>query len=460
VHLEDAMRQKSRQLELPFGSQGEARRSTGSGEACSAMHRDERSGYNDAKLMERVVENANVVAALKRVEQNRGSPGIDGMSVETLRAYLRATWRELREQLLSGTYKPQPVKRQTIPKSDGGVRELGIPTALDRFIQQAVLQVLQPRIDPTFSPHSHGFRPGRSAHGAVREAQKYIQEGYAWVVDVDLEKFFDRVHHDVLMSRLAKRIADKRVLRLIRHYLEAGILVEGVVMARDRGTPQGGPLSPLLANVLLDEVDKELEKRGLRFVRYADDCNVYVRSRRAGDRGMQTLQRLYGRLQLRINEAKSTVARPWDRSFLGYSFWVSPEGAIRRSIAKKSLSAMKTRVRVTTRRRRGRSMRTVIEELRAYLPGWRNYFQLAETPEVLRALDGWIRRRLRGLQLKHWKNRDTIYRELRRRGLSETAASKVAGNARRWWKTSAKQINIAMPVAYFDSLGLPRLAAA
>ena len=260
--------------------------------------------------MERVVERGNVIVALKRVQKNKGSPGIDGMTVEALRGHLRETWPMLREQLLAGTYRPQPVKRQLIPKSDGGERELGIPTALDRFIQQALLQILQPQFDPTFSSHSHGFRPGRRAHDAVGEAQKYIQEGRRWVVDVDLEKFFDRVNHDVLMGRLAKRVADPRVLGLIRRYLDVGIMANGVVVERHEGTPQGGPLSPLLGNVLLDEVDKELAKRGHAFVRYADDLNVYVRSLRAGERVMETLRRLFAKLKLRINESEERGGAP------------------------------------------------------------------------------------------------------------------------------------------------------
>jgi RNA-directed DNA polymerase len=408
--------------------------------------------------MERVVERGNVVVALKRVQKNKGSPGIDGMTVEALRDHLRETWPALREQLLTGTYRPQPVKRQLIPKSDGGERELGIPTALDRFIQQAILQVLQPRFDPTFSSHSHGFRPGRRAHDAVCEAQKYIQKGRRWVVDVDLEKFFDRVNHDVLMGRLAKRIADTRVLGLIRRYLDAGIMVNGVVVERHEGTPQGGPLSPLLGNVLLDEVDKELEKRGHAFVRYADDLNVYTRSRRAGERVMQTLRCLFAKLRLRINESKSAVARPWSRKFLGYSFWTPKKGEVKRRVAAKALETMKHRVRAITSRSRGRSIPTVAAELRSYLLGWKQYFHLADTPGIFRNLDAWIRHRLRALQLKHWKREPTVYRELRARGLSERKAAKVASNTRSWWRNSGWEINIALPASHFDNLGVPRLA--
>ncbi len=408
--------------------------------------------------MERVVESDNVGAALKRVKQNGGSPGVDGMTVDELPKYLAENWSGIRTQLLEGTYQPLPVREVEIPKSGGGVRKLGIPTVLDRLIQQSILQVLQPMLDPTFSEHSHGFRPGRSAHGAVREAQRYIQEGKRVVVDVDLEKFFDRVNHDVLMGRLEKRIGDKRMLGLIRRYLNAGIMVNGVVMERYEGTPQGGPLSPLLANVLLDEVDKELEKRGLSFVRYADDLNVYVRSQRAGEDAMQTLRRLYARLRLRINEAKSAVGRPWNRKFLGYSFWVAPGKKVKRKVAAKALEAMKTRVRGITARSRGRAMKTVFEELRSYLPGWKAYFRLADTPNVLSKLDQWIRHRLRVLQLKHWKRYGRAYRELRVRGVDRHTAWRAARRMRSWWRIGTHQAMLfAFPTSYYDAAGVPRL---
>ena len=313
--------------------------------------------------MERVVERTNMQAALKRVKQNKGGPGVDGMTVKELDAHLIETWQTTREQLLAGSYQPRPVKRQEIPKAGGGVRELGIPCVLDRMIQQAILQVLQPIFDPTFSEHSHGFRPGRRAHDAVCAAQRYIQSGKQWVVDVDLEKFFDRVNHDVLMGKLEKRICDKRMLGLIRRYLEAGAMADGVVVERVQGTPQGGPLSPLLANVLLDEVDKELEKRGHAFARYADDCNVYVQSRRAGERVLAALRDLYAGLKLRINESKSAVARPWDRKFLGYSFLLTKKSEVKRCVAPKALAAMKERVRRLTSRVGGRSIERVIEGL-------------------------------------------------------------------------------------------------
>jgi group II intron reverse transcriptase/maturase len=458
VNLGDALHQKSRQLELPLAGGGETPTQERSGEASTAARETERSGKDDTRLMERVVERSNVIVALKRVQKNKGSPGIDGMTVEALRLHLRETWPVLREQLLTGTYRPQPVKRQLIPKSGGGMRELGIPTALDRFIQQALLQVLQPQFDPTFSEHSYGFRPGRRAHDAVCKAQKYIQEGRRWVVDVDLEKFFDRVNHDMLMGRLAHRIADRRVLGLIRRYLDAGIMADGVVTERQEGTPQGGPLSPLLANVLLDGVDKELEKRGHAFVRYADDCNVYVRSKRAGERVMAALREAFAKLRLRVNEAKSAVARPWTRKFLGYSFWIAADHQVKRKVARKALETMKHRVRALTGRSQGRSIDSVIGKLRSYLLGWKQYFRLADTPGVFRDLDGWIRRRLRSLQLGLWKNASTIYRKLRKLGTSDRVAKQVAANVKHRWR-NARTANTALLASYFDDLGLPRLAA-
>jgi group II intron reverse transcriptase/maturase len=450
------MRQKTGQLELPLEARGEAPQGQRSGEALTATSGHGSSGTD--RLMERVVERGNVTAAVKRVRQNKGSPGVDGVTVDELPTYLVESWEAIRAQLLAGTYQPKPVRAAEIPKSGGGVRTLGIPSALDRVIQQSLLQVLQPLFDPTFSEHSHGFRPGRNAHNAVCEAQRYIQEGKRVVVDVDLETFFDRVNHDMLMGRLEMRLGDTRMLGLIRRYLEAGIMAHGVVMERHEGTPQGGPLSPLLANVLLDEVDKELEKRELSFVRYADDCNVYVRSWRAGTDAMETLTRLYGQLRLRINEAKSAVARPQDRKLLGYSFWYAKGGAVKRRVAPKALAAMKARVRRITTRNGGRSMKSVCAELRSYLTGWRNYFRLAETPRIFSNVDEWLRHRLRMIQLKQWKRGTTIYREMRGLGANEAAARQVAANSRRWWKNSAKLLNTALPMSYYDRMGVPRLA--
>ena len=456
VSLGGARRQKSGQLELALDSRGETPRSQRSGEAPRAASGDGRSG-DDQRLMEAVVERANVVAALKRVRQNRGSPGLDGMTVEELPAHLAANWPAIREPLLTGSYQPQPVRRQEIPKRGGGRRQLGIPTVLDRFIQQCLLQVLQPRFDPTFSEHSYGFRPGRRAHDAVCAAQRYIQEGRRWVADVDLEKFFDRVNHDVLMGRLVKRIADRRVRRLIRRYLEAGIMAEGVVMERYEGTPQGGPLSPLLANVLLDEVDKELEKRGHAFARYADDLNVYCRSERAARDAMATLKRLYGRLRLRVNDAKSAVARAWERKFLGFSFWVAPGRVIRRRVAPQALREMQDRVRQITARSGGRSLPAVVAELREYLTGWKAYFRLAETPNAFDDLDKWIRHRLRAMRLKQWKRGTTTYRAARAHGLTRGAAVLVAGHNRRWWHAARVATHLLLPTHELDALGVPRL---
>jgi group II intron reverse transcriptase/maturase len=411
-----------------------------------------------ADLLTQALARANLVKAWRRVKANRGSAGVDGLTIEATGEYLKQAWPRIKEELQAGRYRPLPVRRVQIPKASGGVRELGIPTATDRLIQQALLQVLQPLLDPTFSDHSYGFRPGRRAHDAVLQAQRYVQEGWQVVVDVDLEKFFDRVNHDVLMDRLAKRIDDQSVLRLIRRYLDAGIMSNGVVTERYEGTPQGGPLSPLLANVLLDEVDRELERRGHRFVRYADDCNVYVRSQRAGERVLAGLRKLYARLHLKVNESKTAVARAFGRKFLGYCLWRGPEGEVKRAVASQALDTFKVRIRQLTRRTCGRSLSEVAQQLRGYLPGWKEYFRLAQTPRVFRALDEWLRHRLRALQLKHWRRGTTVYRELRALGASSDQAAKVAGNARRWWHNSSLGLNRHLPIAYFDRLGVPRLS--
>lgn len=457
MSLEDALRQKSKQLELPLGYRGEALNDRRSVEALTAANEDDRS--SDDYLMERVVEEGNVEAAQKRVRQNKGSAGIDGMSVEELPGYVAENWRRIRESLLAGTYQPQAVKRVEIPKANGGIRQLGIPTVMDRMIQQMILNVLQPKFDPTFSEHSYGFRPGRSAHQALSAARQYIQEGRRWVVDVDLEKFFDRVNHDILMSRLAKRIEDKRMLTLIRRYLEAGMMANGVVVERWEGTPQGGPLSPLLANVLLDEIDKELEKRGHTFVRYADDGNVYVRSERAAQDVMATLKRLYAKLRLKINETKSRITRVWASQYLGYGFWVAKGKTVKHRVGAKALKAMKERVRQITSRSGGRSMQQVAGRLKEYLNGWREYFRLSETPGIFAKLDEWIGHRLRMVRLKQWKKGTTIFRELRALGVSHNAAASVSASPRCWWKMSGTSaLNIALPNKYFATLGVPRLA--
>ena len=446
------------QFELPLEYRGEASGGERSGEVRPAVQGTERSGTDDCLLMEHIVERGNLARALKRVRQNRGSPGVDGRTVDDLVVDLKRHWPVIREQLLTGRYQPSAVKRVEIPKPGGGVRMLGIPTVLDRFIQQALLQVLQPRIDPTFSEHSYGFRPGRRAHDAVCQAQRYVQSGRRWVVDVDLEQFFDRVNHDVLMGKLARHVADRRVLRLVRRYLGAGMMCHGVVQERYEGTPQGGPLSPLLANVLLDTVDRALERRGHRFVRYADDCNVYVRSRRAGERVMQGLVGLYAKLHLRVNESKSAVAPARDRKFLGYSFWYAAGGVVKRRVSPKALVAMKERVRQITSRNGGRSLAQVVAELRSYLVGWRAYFRLADTPGVFADVDKWLHRRLRMLMLKQWKRGPTIYRELHRRGVRGATLGMAARFGRSWGHVAAhKALHIALPGAYFESIGVPRL---
>jgi group II intron reverse transcriptase/maturase len=448
------MPQKPIQLELPFAVKGEAPKGGGSAESSTAATENERPGAN--ALMEVICERDNLKRALKRVKSNGGAAGVDEMTVEELPDYLRREWPRIREQLIAGTYQPKPVRRKTIPKDGGGERQLGIPTVLDRFIEQAILQVLQPQIDPTFSPHSYGCRPGRSAHDAVRQAQEYVSQGRTWVVDIDLEQFFDRVNHDVLMGRLAKRIQDRRLLGLIRRYLEAGIMIGGVVVDRNEGTPQGGPLSPLLANVLLDEVDKELEKRGHSFVRYVDDCNVYVRSEKAGQRVMDGLRRQYSRLRLRINESKSQVARVAKRKFLGFTIYRYRQTAHLR-IASKALAKMKRHVRKLTRPVVGRSLTQVCQALSTYLRGWKAYFRLAGTPKVWKPLDAWIRQRLRALRLRQWRRPKTIYRGLRALGATDEVARKTAKSAGRWWHTATHMGRIALPNRYFDELGLYRL---
>jgi group II intron reverse transcriptase/maturase len=440
------------QIELPLEDRGAASRAKRSDEAVSATQGDERSGLGTRALIDRVVEGGNLRRALNRVQRNEGSPGVDGRTVEELPAYLRDHWPAIRERLLTGRYQPSVVKRVEIPKSGGGVRQLGIPTVLDRFIQQALLQVLQPAIAPTFSESSFGFRPGRSAHDAVCQAQRYVQSGRRWVVDVDLAQFFDRVNHDLLMGMLAKRIADPRVLRLIRRYLEAGVMVTGVVVDRHEGTPQGGPLSPLLANVLLDVVDRQLERRGHRLVRYADDCNVYVRSKRAAERVMVGLTRRYAKLKLTVNPTKSAVAPAWQRSFLGYSFWVAPGKIVKRRVAPKALTTMQDRVRTITARNGGRSLTQVVALLRSYLVGWKAYFRLADTPRTFVDVDKWLHRRLRMLMLKQWKRGRTIYRELHRRGGGGAVLRIAARYGRSWWHVAAhKALHIALPGSYFES---------
>jgi RNA-directed DNA polymerase len=456
MSLGPARHQKPGQPGRTLGGEGEARPEAFRDEAGLARHEPEGSGR--ASLLGQALARGNLVLAWKRVKANRGSAGVDGLTVQATADYLKTHWPRIREALQEGSYRPQPVRRVQIPKSGGGMRELGIPTVTDRLIQQALLQVLQPLIDPSFSNHSYGFRPGRRAHDAVLAAQRHVQEGWRVVVDVDLERFFDRVNHDVLMDRLARRIDDKAVLRLIRCYLEAGVMGNGVVMERHEGTPQGGPLSPLLANVLLDEVDRELERRGHRFVRYADDCNVYVRSHKAGERVLNGLRKLYERLHLKVNDTKTAVTSVFGRKFLGYCLWRSAGGVVKRAVADKALVIFKRRIRQITRRTCGRNLNEVAEELRRYVPGWKAYFKLAQTPKVFRELDEWLRHRLRALQLKHWRRGTTIYRALRVLGASSEQAARVAANARRWWRNSRMELNRLMPIACFDRLGVPRLS--
>src|SRR6201996_7237796 len=410
------------------------------------------------QLMEEVCDRGNLVRAWKRVRSNRGSPGVDGMTIEDAKAYLREHGPSIRSQLLDGTYQPQPVKRVEIPKPDGGVRKLGVPCVVDRLIQQAVLQVLQERWDPTFSEHSYGVRPGRSAHQAVAQAQRYVAEGHNVVVDIDLEKFFDRVNHDCLMARVAVRISDKRVLKLIRAFLTAGVMEDGLVLPVDEGTPQGGPLSPLLSNLMLDDLDKELTRRGHRFCRYADDCNIYVRSHRAGERVMASVSRfLTSKLRLKVNEAKSAVARPEERKFLGFS--ISNDGRERR-IAPKALDKFKGQIRDMTRRTRGFGLQQLIKELKPYIVGWRGYFGFCQTPRVLTNLEAWIRRRLRLYLWRQWRTRQNRFAELRRRGIAKFPAAVAAGSPTGLRRMSGHPaVQQALRNNYFESLGLPTPAA-
>jgi len=451
-------RQKN-QLELAFmvEAKGEAPSDIREGtESPAAESRDE-SPATYEQLMEEVCQPENLRQAYRRVKANKGSAGVDGMTVHRLRGYLMKHWPAIREQLLAGTYEPKPVKRVEIPKPDGGVRKLGIPTVLDRLVQQAVLQVLQRQWDRTFSEHSWGFRPGRSARQAVREAQQYQADGYRWVVDLDLEKFFDRVNHDRLMSAVAQRVADKRVLLLIRAFLNAGVMENGLVSPTDEGTPQGGPLSPLLSNLVLDELDQELTRRELRFARYADDCNIYVRSRRAGQRVMESISTfITDKLKLKVNETKSAVARPWERKFLGFSFtW---EKKPRRRVAPKAILRFKERVRELTRRTRGVSLHRMVEEVSTYLRGWRGYFGSCETPSVLKSLEEWVRRRLRCAVWKQWKRGTKRFAELRRRGIGRDLAAQTAGSAHGSWRIAdSPALHMALPNAYFATLGLPAL---
>lgn len=409
------------------------------------------------QLMEKIVSRGNMMAAYTRVMRNKGAPGVDDMPVTALKGYLQEEWPRIREELLAGRYRPQPVRKVEIPKPGGGTRMLGIPTVLDRLIQQAVHQVLSPLFDPGFSESSYGFRPGRSAHQAVKAAQRHVEDGLRWVVDIDLEKFFDRVHHDTLMSLVKRKVADREVLSLIDRYLKAGILEGGLASPRVEGTPQGGPLSPLLSNILLDELDKELERRGHRFCRYADDCNIYVATRRSGERVMASIsQYLSERLRLTVNPSKSAVERPWKRSFLSYSMtWHRKP---RLTVARKAVDRLKANLKTIFRRGKGKRLQTTIEETTPKVRGWLNYFRHAEVKGIFEELDGWLRRKLRRILWKQWKRPYTRARNLMRRGLTEATAWRSATNGRGpWWNAGAAHMHKAFPKSYFDQLGLVSL---
>lgn len=411
----------------------------------------------EVRLMEKIVGRANMMAAYQRVMANKGAAGIDRMTVEQLQPYLKEHWPRIREELLEGRYRPQPVRGVEIPKPGGGMRQLGIPTVVDRLIQQAMHQVLMPLFDPGFSKASYGFRPGRSAHDAVLAARAHVAEGRRFVVDLDLEKFFDRVNHDVLMARVARRVADMRVLRLIRRYLQAGLMTGGITTARSEGTPQGGPLSPLLSNILLDDLDKELERRGHAFCRYADDCNIYVRTRRAGERVMASITRfLTERLRLKVNAEKSAVDRPWVRTFLGYTMTAHKQPRLR--VAVKSVKRLRSKLRTTLRQGRGRTLASTVRTLTPILRGWLQYFRLAEAKGVFEELDGWMRRKLRCVLWRQWKRPRTRLKRLMQRGLDPERAWRSAYNGRGpWWNAGASHMNDAYRAAFFAQLGLPSL---
>ena len=452
-------RRKS-QMELAFQAENRGETPTaaaGRVEADMAKRANESPAVMERR-MEEVCAKENVKKALKQVLRNKGAPGVDGMTVYALPKYLAEHWPGLREQLLNGAYKPQPVRRVNIPKPDGGMRPLGIPTVLDRFIQQAVMQVMRERWDGTFSDHSYGFRSGRSAHQAVAKAQEYIAQGHAWVVDIDIEKFFDKVNHDRLMAMVARKEEDKRLLKLLRAFLNAGVMEGGLVSPTAEGTPQGGPLSPLLSNIVLDELDAELQRRGHLFVRYADDCNIYVHGERAGQRVMESVRRFIERkLKLRINETKSAVAQPDSRKFLGFSF--TPDTPPKRRIAPQAVRRFRGKIRKMTRRAKGRSLAQLMEELAKYLTGWRGYFAFCETPSALKGLDAWLRRRLRSYLWNQWENRRNRYRELRKRGIGRNLAAQTAASSLGPWRIShCRALCIALPNTSFDRLGLPRLA--
>jgi RNA-directed DNA polymerase len=450
-------KQKKIQLELAFMAEmrGETPQPVHKGTELPVAERETEHPAPEY-LMEEVCERGNLKKAYQRVKSNKGSPGVDGMTVSGLAGYLREHWAEIKERLLKGTYVPQPVRSVEIPKPGGGRRVLKIPTVVDRFIQQALMQVLQKKWDKDFSPRSYGFRPARSAHQAVKKAREYLAEGYVYVVDLDIEKFFDRVNHDMLMSQVAKRTDDKRVLRIIRAYLVSGVMANGLVSPTIEGTPQGGPLSPLLSNLVLHELDRELTRRKHRFVRYADDCNIYVKSERAGKRVMESITGFIShRLKLKINHAKSAVARPWERTFLGFSF---TRGLKKIRIAPSSLSRFHDRIRKLTRRTKGASIEQTVEQLTRYLNGWKGYFGHCETPSTLSKLDSWIRRRLRCFLWKQWKRGARRFHELTTRGIRDDLAAQTAGSTHGPWRISrSPDLQKALSNSYFASLGLSQL---
>jgi RNA-directed DNA polymerase len=438
--------------------EGSRRKRQGTGVGAPSVTASGEVVFREAEpLMEAVVERGNMKAAYKRVVGNKGAAGADGMSVDELQPYLRANWERIKKDLLEDRYKPQPVREVEIPKPDGGIRKLGIPIVVDRMIGQALHQMLEPIFDPDFSESSFGFRQGRSAHQAVLRSQEYVREGRRWVVDIDLEKFFDRVNHDILMSRIARKVKDKRVLRLIRRYLQAGIMAEGVVTSRSEGTPQGSPLSPLLSNIMLDDLDKELESRGHKFCRYADDCNIYVRSERAGDRVMESITSyLERKLKLKVNASKSSTGRPWNVKFLGYTMTRERDARLR--AAPQSIKRLKANLRETLRRGKGRSIKRVIEELNRALRGWIHYFKLSEVKNIFEVLDEWIRRKLRCILWRQWKRTCTRAKNLIKRGLEEERAWQSAGNGRGpWWNAGASHMHEAFKKSDFEEMGLVSL---
>jgi len=437
---------------------GDRRNLSGAGSGAeSGTAAVERTKPEALRLMEAAVERSNMLWAYERVVKNEGAPGVDGLTVAEFKPWLQAHWPSVRQALLTGEYMPAAVRKVEIPKPQGGVRTLGIPTVLDRLIQQSLNQVLQPLFDPEFSQSSYGFRPGRDAHQAVKAAQSYVAEGKRWVVDLDLEKFFDRVNHDVLMARVARKVKDERVLKLIRRYLEAGLMEGGIATARAEGTPQGGPLSPLLSNILLDDLDRELEGRRMNFCRYADDCNIYVGSKRTGERVMQAVTAfLERRLKLKVNASKSAVARPWERKFLGYSMTWHQKPKLK--IAPQSRERLADKIRKTLRETRGGSLKQAIERLNPVLRGWVAYFRLTEVKSVLEDLDGWIRRKLRTLLWRQWKRAYTRAKNLMRAGLGEVRAWQSATNGHGpWWNGGASHMNAAYPKSWFDRMGLVSL---